>query len=355
MLSTSNPSRIIIRSRTCGYNYPVASIPIPVHIETRQHLRAINILRDLPAIADLIELCFANTMDSEGQRYVQDMRRAGGDSKFLHWATKVAESTSLPLTGYVWEENGKVVGNASLVPFRNKNRRLYLIANVAVHPDFRHRGIARALTERALQHAAQRKVSSTWLHVRDDNQTAIKLYEDLGFHERARRTSWQAIKDYPTPPRANNITLDIREPRFWPQQQEWLCRLYPDELAWYQAWNLSTLRPGLRNWLYLAFMDINVQQWAVTRAPNRSDANRHLEAVLACIPNGRDSNPLWLAADSQSDPEAITALLIHARRVLSRHSNITLDYPAGEAVGAILNAGFKPLRTLIWMEHRGAT
>lgn len=328
----------------------MASIPIPVRIESHKNLRAINILRDLPAIADLIELCFANTMDSEGQRYVQDMRRAGGDSKFLRWAAKVTESTSLPLTGYVWEENGKIVGNASLIPFRHRNNRLYLIANVAVHPDFRRHGIARALTERALQHTAQRKVSATWLHVRNDNQTAIKLYTELGFHERARRTSWQAVKDYPTQQRAKEIAITIREPRFWPQQQEWLSRVYPDELAWYQAWNFSALRPGLRNWLYLAFMNINVQQWAATRV-----SSRQMEAALAWIPNGRDTNSLWLAAGSQSSPEAITSLLVHVRNALSHHPNVVLDYPAEEAVSAILNAGFKPLRTLIWMEHRGAT
>ena len=134
----------------------MASIPLTARAEAHPHLRALNILRDLPAVADLIELCFSNTMDSEGQRYVQDMRRAGRDDSFLRWATKMTETTSLPLTGYIWEENGKIVGNASLVPFRRKNERIYLIANVATHPDFRRRGIARALTERA--YAEARKV-----------------------------------------------------------------------------------------------------------------------------------------------------------------------------------------------------
>src|SRR5687768_16478612 len=131
----------------------MSAIPLTARAEAHPHLRPLNMLRDLPAVADLIELCFATTMDSEGQRYVQDMRRAGSDASFMRWATRMAETTSLPLTGYVWEEAGRIVGNSSLVPFRHKQQRMYLIANVGVHPDFRRRGIARALTERALQHA----------------------------------------------------------------------------------------------------------------------------------------------------------------------------------------------------------
>ena len=38
-------------------------------------MRAMNMFRDLPAVADLIELCFASTMDNDGQRYIADMRR----------------------------------------------------------------------------------------------------------------------------------------------------------------------------------------------------------------------------------------------------------------------------------------
>jgi hypothetical protein len=37
------------------------------------------------------------------------------------------------------------------------------------------------------------------------------------------------------------------------------------------------------------------------------------------------------------------------RHALSNRSKLTLDYPAGEMTDAILAAGFKPQRTLIWM------
>ena len=104
----------------------MASFTISARAEQHANVRPLSILRDLPAVADLIEMCFSSTMDNDGKRYVQDMRRAGKDNSFLQWANRAAESTSLPLTGYVWEENGRIVGNASLFPFRNNHQRVYL-------------------------------------------------------------------------------------------------------------------------------------------------------------------------------------------------------------------------------------
>jgi len=170
----------------------MASITVAARTQSHPNLRPLSIFRDLPAVADLIEMCFSNTMDTEGKRYLQDLRRAGNNNAFLKWANRTAETTALPLTGYVWEENGRIVGNASLVPFRHRKQRIYLVANIAVHTDFRRRGIARALTEQAMKHAHEKKADAIWLHVRDDNLGAVDLYTRLGFAERARRTTWQA-------------------------------------------------------------------------------------------------------------------------------------------------------------------
>ena len=62
----------------------MASITVPAREDAHPHLRPLSILRDLPAVADLIEQCFASTMDNDGRRYVQDMRRAGKDLSLIH-------------------------------------------------------------------------------------------------------------------------------------------------------------------------------------------------------------------------------------------------------------------------------
>ena len=121
----------------------MASIPIPARAEAHPHLRPLNVLRDLSQVADLVELCFSQTMDSDGESYVRQMRRASRDQGWLQWATANAEhAASVPLTGYVWEQDGRIIGNASIINFRQRGKRIALIANVAVHPDHRHRGIA---------------------------------------------------------------------------------------------------------------------------------------------------------------------------------------------------------------------
>ena len=226
------------------------SISIPAKTnDPHPHVRSMNMFRDLPAVADLIELCFADTMDNDGQRYIADMRRASRDDGFLRWASRMTETASLPLTGFVWEENARIVGNASLIPFRDKGKRIYLIANIAVHPEYRRRGIARVLTRRALNYGWARKTSALWLHVRDDNQGAIELYQGLGFHEIARRTTWIAKPDPHFTQPASDIQVVSRHPRFWSQQQDWLRRFHPDALDWYRSFNFNSLRPGLMNWL----------------------------------------------------------------------------------------------------------
>jgi ribosomal protein S18 acetylase RimI-like enzyme len=321
----------------------MSSITLSARADAHPNLRSLNVLRDLPAVADLIETCFSSTMDNDGRRYVQDMRRAGNDNSFVRWANRAAETTSLPLSGYVWEENGKVVGNASLIPFRHKKQHLYLIANIATHPDYRRKGIARALTERAMQHAHEKKVDNIWLHVREDNPGAIDLYTKLGFVERARRTSWQASTDSYAPTLQTDIAITSRHPNDWQTQLNWLLRLYPDFLSWHRNWVFTSLRPGFWNWLYLLFVDMNVQQWTAVR-------NNEMEAALAWIPYGRGES-LFAATGERSDPDALTALLLQARRELSRsYPNIVLEFPAGEFDNAIQAAGFKSLRTLIWMQ-----
>lgn len=321
----------------------MSSLSIPVKANDHPNMRPLNVLRDLSAVADLIELCFSPTMDNDGQRYLSDMRRASRDDSFLSWASRVTETASLPLMGYVWEQDGRIIGNASLIPFRNKGKRVFLIANVATHPDYRRRGIGRALTERVIKLARDKNASEIWLHVRDDNPGAVKLYQDLGFQEVARRTAWQAIPDARLSLPHSNLKIVSRHPRFWPIQQEWLARLYPQELSWYQSWNTHALRPGLWNWIYLLFIDFNVKQWAAVHGDQ-------LLATLSWMPHAGRSESLFAGTGSvQGSAEALLSLLIHARRTITYPSSLSLDFPANEMAEAIYGAGFRPRRTLLWM------
>jgi ribosomal-protein-alanine N-acetyltransferase len=64
------------------------------------------------------------------------------------------------------------------------------ILNLAVHPDQRRRGIARALVDRIVQEAEQHEVKVITLEVRRENASAITLYAALAFSERGVRRNY---------------------------------------------------------------------------------------------------------------------------------------------------------------------
>ena len=309
-------------------------------------LRPLNVVRDLGGVANLVELCFYQGLDRDGQQALQDMRRASRDPGMLRWTPAAGEALSMPLTGYVWEADGKVVGNVSLIPFRQDGRRIYLIANVAVHPDLRRRGIGRALTEQAMQHARLRNPAALWLHVRDDNPGAIRMYEQLGFEIRLLRATWQATAD-PAAAVLPGWMIGRRPWGLWRLQRRWLTRLHPPETDWYRPVAWDALSPGPQAWLHRLFIDYDLRQWAARRA-------RQPQAVLSWLPARGHSDALWAALAPDADPSALTALLLHARRQGRPRRALQLELPDGLYGEAIQAAGFEKLRTLVWMRASGA-
>ncbi len=61
------------------------------------------------------------------------------------------------------------------------------VANIAVHPAFRQRGIGRRLLIHALNDARAQGMTSALLEVRAGNQAALALYRHLGFEIVGRR------------------------------------------------------------------------------------------------------------------------------------------------------------------------
>ena len=83
--------------------------------------------------------------------------------------------------GVVWEEDGKVVGNVSVLPYQSGFRRIALLANVAVAEAYRGRGIASGLTRQALRQVFRAAPTEVWLQVRSDNNPVVRMYRNLGF------------------------------------------------------------------------------------------------------------------------------------------------------------------------------
>jgi len=72
---------------------------------TPANLRPFDVRRDLLAVADLVELCFANSLDTDGRLYIRQMRQAAhSGGRLSAWSNQEA-----PLMGMVWVEGGYVV------------------------------------------------------------------------------------------------------------------------------------------------------------------------------------------------------------------------------------------------------
>ena len=61
------------------------------------------------------------------------------------------------------------------------------ITNVAVHPDYRRRGLASAVLNSLMRYARSCHAESVTLEVRASNAAAIALYKKAGFSEVGRR------------------------------------------------------------------------------------------------------------------------------------------------------------------------
>ena len=312
------------------------------------HIRPLLTRRDLAAVADLVELCFADTMDADGRDYLRHLRRLSLQGLgFLGDSPLPPESAFLPVQGLVWEEDGRIVGNLTIIPFSRRGSRISLIANVATHPDYRRRGIARQLTLMALETIQKRGVQNVWLHVRDDNPAAQSLYRSIGFEEQFKRTNWlwepggMLLRNQAP----EGIEVTPRQKRDWQFQSEWLDKNYPPEVTWNLSLNKENYKPGLFREIRQVMMGEEMLQLSA-RLDNR------LIGVASWESTHMYADNIWVAADPVYENAAIQALLPVMVRWIRRLRPLAINYPGERGVEGFLKAGFQPYITLIWMKYR---
>jgi ribosomal-protein-alanine N-acetyltransferase len=98
--------------------------------------------------------------------------------------TELQKTGSLAIGAYL--EEGDLVGYAIVSQYVDA----WHIMNIAVAPEFRRRGIARALLERLFEITAADARRGYTLEVRVSNSDAIRLYEKLGFRRRGIRRGY---------------------------------------------------------------------------------------------------------------------------------------------------------------------
>ncbi|RCK75392.1 MAG: hypothetical protein ANABAC_0683 [Anaerolineae bacterium] len=315
-------------------------------------LRPLNPRQDLLVIADLIELCFAETLDQSGREYIRQLRQIAKEPSAF-WIGRAGNHFYAPRRGFVWEEEGRIVGNLSIFPFQTPHGVEYLIANVAVHPDFRRRGIARLLTERALDDIRERGGRQAWLNVRQDNLAAVSLYQQLGFSERLRRTHWQYLnssspfhsEQFDKSSSFNSrFQIRRRTAAEWDRHKQWLLSTYPQEYHWHLDFHPDWFAPGFFAWLQNLLSENRYQHYAIIR-------ESRLIGIATLQSHLREGKALWMACDPEWENEAVQGFLSYFLTERISPEKITLDYPAQRATQALQEAGFTPIQTLIWMQR----
>ena len=82
------------------------------------------------------------------------------------------------------------------------------LANIAVHPGFRSRGMGNALLTKMVETGLNEKAESIWLEVRESNRIARTLYEKLGFESVGKRKKYYSDND------EDAIVMSLRLPSF---------------------------------------------------------------------------------------------------------------------------------------------
>lgn len=75
----------------------IITFPISETQPIHPHIRRFDIRRDLNMVADLVELCFADSLDADGRRYIRQMRSTARHPNFLRWTAGIAERGGDPL------------------------------------------------------------------------------------------------------------------------------------------------------------------------------------------------------------------------------------------------------------------
>lgn len=311
-------------------------------------IRPVNIRHDLDAIADLIELCFADRMDSTGRAAVNDIRalaRLGIGLWFLQSLDRMLKGL---MQGFVWEADGAIVGNVSIYPAGYDHT--WVIANVAVHPDFRGQHIANKLCQTAMERVLGWRGKRVILQVDHDNETAKHLYYRLGFHMDRAFTRWYWSASNPTPrPLTEMPYITYRKWRDWQQEYALAEQLRPNEqggMGWLRPTQPDAFRMSLGK-ILLRFFSTTAYEHFVVRGDDG------LDAVLLTESNFGSSAirfDLLIAPDHQTSlaHPMVNYLLRHA--ALNNRGAYT-DHPAEDIQMAAVftKHQFVQRRTLIHM------
>jgi RimJ/RimL family protein N-acetyltransferase len=249
--------------------------------------------------------------------------------------------------GFVWVERGRVVGSVSTQPAGSRSTT-WVVANVAVHPEHRRRGIAFQLMLATLDFIRRQGAAEAILQVDDDNVAALELYRRLGFTHVATHVTWTRTGRAPVPAHEPS-PFDIR-PR---SGREWLDELNlaelvrPEGLAWNRPLHPVDFRPTVLRRLDQFVNGQAEERWLAVTTQGR------VAGALGLLTGLSEGDRLTLLAHPAFRGQVERPLLVRGlRRLGARPWNVRLEHPAGdeEAARTLRDLEFTATRALRWLK-----
>lgn len=315
--------------------------------------RPVNLRTDLSGIAELIDLCFS--VDEAGRATARELRALSQTGALLSLLQRMDRLLDGLGQGFVWLEAGRLVGNVSIAaadypPDMGKG---YIIANVAVHPDFRRRGIAKALVSKALEHIAMRGATFAILQVEADNHGARDLYRALGFYEERTFIKWQRSAMLRAPQKLEDMPfITLRQGNEWRAEYELARLVRPNRrggIGWLRPTHPSQFRLSLWRFLGMLFSGQGIDRWIVRSADERS-----ILASLTARTQFGGAVHLTLMVHPNHWGKLEKPLLNYAlRRFDGQHRTLYLEHPADDAIANAIfeEYGFTRRHTLVHMRR----
>jgi len=313
-------------------------------------LQPVYLGRHLGGIADLIELCFGAELDAGGRGLIREMQFLSRTGPALHVLQTLMLGQQPWNLGFVWVEDGRVVGSVSTQPAAARSKS-WLVANVAVHPDFRRHGIALALMRATLDLVRSRGGLEAILQVDDDNLAAVSLYRQLGFGRVTTRTNYVRA-GYSTPPafEASRFDVRLRGPGEWADQLALASLVRPEGLEWSQPLSAAAFKPGLRKTIEQFFSGRTDEHWVVTDPD--ATAGAPLAGSLIVSGGAADGDRLVVLVHPRYHGQLERPLLVRAlRRLGQRPWPPRVEYEADDEIAAavLTELNFQPRWMLRWM------
>jgi ribosomal protein S18 acetylase RimI-like enzyme len=300
-------------------------------------------------IAALMEEAFAGNLTRQSREALRELKIMSHFGPFLWLLDRISPGFHETFRGFVWVEEGRIVGNVSVGRMGPYSLR-WLISNVAVQPDYKGQGIAHYLVQAAMDLAREHGGEWALLQVYTDNVPACRLYQHLGFEQIAAVTELH-LERAGAVAIAPNGRLRRRSYSDWRKEYELALAATSKEAQWLNPVRADHFMVGL---------DQRLSEWLSNLVAGRREHRLAVEeddrflatlTVRASRWRGEHSLELMVHPDHRGQLEEM--LVTKALGMLGSYPerSVAVSHPAEhqEAIEALKIHGFIEKRTLAQM------